>query len=220
MTASPPYGHAPVALCGVGLSLQTPGAPIGKSWHPSALAFMQSGTMATTSVSRPAHRSAPIASSAAYRNCCGSSLNIRASCRRAPPSGCWYAPLGCGDSLCDFGILATITDASTDGASAARSSPSPARRRHAVRNLTVGHPGQDATLLAVGFAFANPLDGERVLKTKVEGRTRLARGSRNDRGESRPPCRHLIRPAHSELDRRFASFETAAWRPPQDEVFH
>jgi hypothetical protein len=69
-----------------------------------------------------------------------------------------------------YAILATIADASTNGASAARSFPSPARRRHAVRNLTVGHPGQDATLFAVGFAFANPLDGERVLKTKVEGR--------------------------------------------------
>ena len=31
MTASPPYRHAPVALCGVGLSLQTRGAPISVS---------------------------------------------------------------------------------------------------------------------------------------------------------------------------------------------
>jgi hypothetical protein len=67
-------------------------------------------------------------------------------------------------------ILPTIADASTNEASAVRSFPSTARRRQAVRNLTVGHPEQDAALLAVGFAFADPLDGERVLKTKVAAR--------------------------------------------------
>ena len=62
MTTSPPYRHAPVALCGVGLSLQTRGAPISVSLatvYNTLHQFTEAGLLRETPSSRGARISTP-----------------------------------------------------------------------------------------------------------------------------------------------------------------